>query len=234
MVRALSPPIKYVLYSNYKIMDTTNYVHDLYILYRWIRARCERKSNISYKNYWWRWIKCLWRKFDDFKKDMYDSYVEHIKKFWKGQTSIDRIDNDWNYCKENCEWKTKKEQARNKRNIIFTIIDGKKYTSRDISDLCWICIDWAWDRINNYNKWKLSKEWLFYKWLMPKYSKYNCKLSVEIDWIIYNTYDISGMCWISKDTAARRINDYKKWIRSKDALFKIWANHKKLSSLTSK
>ena len=48
---------------------------------------------------------------------MYESYLEHIKKFGKKNTTIDRIDNDGNYCKENCHWATAKEQSLNVRKI---------------------------------------------------------------------------------------------------------------------
>lgn len=41
-------------------------------------------------------------------------------------TSIDRIDNNKGYFKENCKWSTKKEQQSNRRVCIFLEIDGEK------------------------------------------------------------------------------------------------------------
>lgn len=39
--------------------------------------------------------------------------------------SIDRIDNDAGYCKENCRWATKKEQSRNTRQNVLVTFRGK-------------------------------------------------------------------------------------------------------------
>jgi hypothetical protein len=83
--------------------------------YRWIWARCNNKNNRYYKNYWWRWIKLLWESFEQFRDDMYESYLEHVKEHGERQTTIDRKENDWHYCKENCKWSTWVEQANNKR-----------------------------------------------------------------------------------------------------------------------
>ena len=46
---------------------------------------------------------------------MYDSYIKHVKEYWEKDTTIDRI--NWNlwYYKENCRWATVKEQAMNKK-----------------------------------------------------------------------------------------------------------------------
>ena len=80
-----------------------------------VNCRCNYKWNKDYKHYWGRWIVVLRKSFEEFKCDMYDSYLKHLEIHWEKNTTIDRIDNDWNYCKENCRWATIAENNRNKR-----------------------------------------------------------------------------------------------------------------------
>lgn len=110
-----------------------------YRIYMWIRWRCYTMSDNSYDDYWWNWIICEWNTFEKFKKDMYESYLEHCEKYWERNTTIDRYPNMcWNYCKKNCRWATYKEQANNRR----------PYGSLKIKDKKIIWDIW----LNNYNK----------------------------------------------------------------------------------
>lgn len=88
----------------------------IYAKYQWIKARCERSGCHWYHNYGERWIKCLRDSFEDFYNDMGPSYEEHVRQFWKQDTTIERIDVNWDYCKENCKRVTREEQYMNKRN----------------------------------------------------------------------------------------------------------------------
>jgi len=81
---------------------------------------------------------------------MYESYLKHCDSFWEKQTTIDRIDVDWNYCKKNCCWATYKEQSKNKRATNWYDLNWVHRSIRKISqyDLQWNFIK-DWDSITN-------------------------------------------------------------------------------------
>lgn len=86
-----------------------------YKIYKGICTRTRNKNSLKYPHYGGRGIKCAWRSFEDFKADMYASYNEHVELFGEKDTSIDRINVNGDYSKDNCRWATTKEQASNKQ-----------------------------------------------------------------------------------------------------------------------
>ena len=115
----------------------------MYWVWSSIKNRCNDKNN---KYYWWSWITYCdnWNNFEWFYEDMKDSYKEWL--------SIDRINNNWNYCKDNCRWATAKEQQR---NTSF----NKIYKWKCISEWCeifWLNSSTIFNRINKL--WRTIEE----------------------------------------------------------------------------
>lgn len=108
--------------------------------------RCFNQNAANYSMYGGRGIKVCdeWKSFEGFYKDMYSGYKKGL--------SIDRIDVNGNYCKENCRWLDAKGQARNRRNTIF--VNGVS-----LSELCEekkLDYGIVWQRIHK-SKWSVEK-----------------------------------------------------------------------------
>jgi len=143
---------KKIIESKIKHGDTKT---KFYRLYMNIKNRCNNSKDKRYKDYGGRGIKCLWETYEDFKNDMYESYLEHIDKYGK-DTSIDRIDVNGDYCKENCRWATRKEQCNNKRNNKLLTYNGETHNLKQWSEKLGI----------NYNT--LKSRLFLYRWSIEK------------------------------------------------------------------
>jgi len=128
----------------------------IYRAWTWMKNRCNNKKDVSYKLYWWRWIKCLRNSFDEFKYDM--------EKWCVDWYSLDRIDVNWNYCKENCRWATPKEQANNRRTNRYITLNWTTKTMIQWEEYLWIS---RWTIYERLKKWLSYEESLIskkYKW----------------------------------------------------------------------
>jgi hypothetical protein len=81
----------------------------LYKTWHGMLQRCSNPKNISYKYYGGRGIKVCesWKKFENFYNDMGNKSSENL--------SLDRVDSNGDYSKENCRWTDWKTQANNRR-----------------------------------------------------------------------------------------------------------------------
>ena len=139
-------------------------LHRFYNIFCWIKSRCKWTAWWRWQHlYFWKWIKCEWNSFEEFKNDMYESYVAHVNEYWEKNTTIDRINWDWNYCKSNCRWATCKEQSNNTKMTLRANIDWKIYITPDISSLTWVSLDMARRRLKKYLKWEIDVDKLFAK-----------------------------------------------------------------------
>lgn len=132
----------------------------IYRIYYGIKTRCNNPNDKVYNNYWARWIKCEWDSFEDFYRDMWPSYEEHVKQYWEENTTIERIDYNWNYCKENCIWATKKEQWNNQRTNTVCVINWEKHNLWEWSKILWIPRETLKRHILKWKiKWEMYTKW---------------------------------------------------------------------------
>lgn len=81
-----------------------------YSAWRSMKKRCLNENNRDYKYYGGRGIKIC-----DAWISSFLQFFADIGKRPHEKMSLDRIDNEGDYCKENCRWATKTIQARNQR-----------------------------------------------------------------------------------------------------------------------
>ena len=104
-----------------------NYKHGgkgtkLYEVWCSMRARCNRPTAGMYERYGGRGIRVC-KEWDDFP-----TFREWAQKSgYKEDLSIERKDNDGDYCPENCVWATAKEQANNQSTTLkIKMLDVEK------------------------------------------------------------------------------------------------------------
>lgn len=94
--------------------------------WRGMMRRCYDSSSSRYERYGGRGITVCeeWHKFEQFVIDMYPAIPN---------TTLDRIDNEKGYSKDNCRWATRHEQANNTCRNKMVEFCGKIYTIAQLS-----------------------------------------------------------------------------------------------------
>lgn len=90
-----------------------------------MKSRCNNSAKKEYYSYGGRGIAYdpKWESFEGFYEDMGEPPTE--------KHTLDRINVDGNYCKENCKWATRLEQGNNKRNNTYITHNGKTQSIAD-------------------------------------------------------------------------------------------------------
>jgi hypothetical protein len=117
-----------------------------------MKRRCNNSNQTGYERYGARGIvyASRWENFEKFFEDMGPKPDPKME--------LDRINNDGNYCKENCRWATRREQTRNrggKRATRLYTFEGKTMCIADWAKEVGISSQSMQKRLNN--KWPLEK-----------------------------------------------------------------------------
>lgn len=109
---------------------------DLYWVWAQIKSRCLRKTDKSYKNYGGRGISICneWKNsfISFYNWSVQNGYTENkCTKSGRNILSIDRIDNDGDYCPQNCRWVNDKKQSRNRRSNRYFEYNNQKLCLSD-------------------------------------------------------------------------------------------------------
>lgn len=112
-----------VSHKNYKHGLTNT---KLYSVWSGMKNRCLNKKQSSYKNYGGRGIK-----FCDEWLDFMNFYNWAINNGYKEDLQLDRIDNDGDYCPENCRWVSQRFQINNRRVSVNIVAFGETKNASD-------------------------------------------------------------------------------------------------------
>ena len=111
-------------------------------IFNGIKDRCYNKNNKSYKWYGEKGVKVCKEWIDNPK--LFENWA--LSNGYKDDLTIDRIDENKDYCPENCRWVTNINNAKYKSTTSLIEVDGETHTGKDWAKI----LGFGINLINNY------------------------------------------------------------------------------------
>lgn len=114
-----------------------------YNIWQGLKSRCQVPTDPAYPSYGGRGITVCerWMAFENFYEDMGNRPSKEY--------SLDRVDNNGPYSKDNCRWATRKQQARNRRTTLRVWFNGEEKPLKEWAEIFEINYHTLWSRIKN-------------------------------------------------------------------------------------
>ncbi len=124
----------------------------LYAIWQGMKRRTLTKTNPRYEDYGGRGITIC-----DEWRDSFEAFRNWaLANGYRDDLSLDRKDNDGNYCPENCRWATDLEQGNNTRRNRRFEYNGERHTLTEWAKISGMGLSTLSARINTY-KWSIEK-----------------------------------------------------------------------------
>lgn len=124
----------------------------LYRIWSNMKSRCYNPRVRAYYRYGGRGIKVCpeWL-------DSYENFRDWaLKSGYRDDLTIERNDNDGDYCPKNCRWATREEQANNKSNSRYIEFNGEIRTVAEWAHMLGMDHRALWDRLF-VQKWSIER-----------------------------------------------------------------------------
>lgn len=103
----------------------------LYSIWATMKTRCYNPHSECFSDYGGRGISVCGEWSESYQE--FDNWA--MANGYAATLTIERIDNNGNYCPDNCTWIILSDQSKNRRDTVFFEINGKKYCRADAAKL---------------------------------------------------------------------------------------------------
>lgn len=124
----------------------------LYGIWKNMKRRCSSPKDSHYEVYGKKGV-CVcneWQDYSNFKEWAYANGYDEAAEY--GQCTIDRIDNDGDYCPDNCRWVNRVVQANNTSRNRYVEFEGKKLTIAEFARAMNIDKNHAWYYVDKFDR----------------------------------------------------------------------------------